>query len=190
MPDSKNKDDDEVASGLPPEFGTDEYEHDPKLEAERKKHRGTEDEIQRRREHILELKSAVASITVLQIQQHLKNNDFGDVDISTIYKDIKWVEGQAWPWADSMALTGFVSECRESAIRTKKMITTLYNSMNKESTNPRDQAALGKTINELQESLLAIKGSHATFAALHQANKKLIKHMSTAEEQQNATEQS
>jgi len=62
--------------------------------------------------------------------------------------------------------------------------------MTNEKTNARDKAALGKTINELQESLLNIKGNHATFAALHQANKKLIKHMSTAEEQQNASEQS
>jgi len=147
---------DDVARGLPPEFGSDEY----------KKTLSKEEKMTARQQQIAQIKEMYPSITNSQLANELK------VSESTISRDVEEIQESAWIWSNGLARNGFVFNCQQAVQKIDRLISKLEKTLN--SANPHDQASLAKAINDLQMSKIQITGK-ATFEILKVARNKYIK---------------
>jgi len=147
---------DDVAKGLPPEFGSDEY-----------KETLTKDEkIKARQQQIAQIKEMYPSITNSQLAKELK------VSESTVSRDIEEIQESAWVWSNGLAKNGFVFNCQQAVQKIDRLISKLEKTLN--SADAHDQASLAKAINDLQMSKIQITGK-ATFEILKVARSKYIR---------------
>jgi len=171
----------EVANGLPPEFGSDAYENDPRLDGERDELESKQEEMLRRQDRIQEIRAHHPATTYSTLITMLKGEGFKRVSMGTIHRDMEAIQQQAIRWADRQASGGLVQECREAVIRFKKLIERLDTDMGK--ALPRDRPAYAKQIHDLTMSIYYLKEQGGTFQAIKQAHEKYKKFMSTPEAQ-------
>lgn len=176
----------DVADGLPPEFGSDDYNNDPRLDEERAVLESKQEEIARRQDTIEAHKARHPSTTYSELIDMLHAKGFKHVSMGTIARDIEAIEAGAMPWADKQLSGGLVAECKEIVIRFKTLIEQLTKDM--EDAGPRDKPGYAKQIGELSMSIYYLKEQGATFNAIKQADKKYRKFLSSPEAQRKQAE--
>ena len=156
--DEKSDKPDDVAKGLPPEFGSDEY----------KDTLSKDEKITARQQQIAQIKEMYPSITNSQLAKELK------VSESTVSRDIEIIQESAWSWSNGLAKNGFVFNCQQAVQKIDRLISKLEKTLN--SADPHDQALLARAINDLQMSKITITGK-ATFEMLKVARNKYIREL-------------
>jgi len=174
----------EVADGLPPEFGTDDYNNDPRLDEERAVLESKQDEIARRRDIIETRKARHPSTSHSELVDLLKANGI-HVTMSTVSRDCAEIDQATQGWADSQLTGGLVGECKQIVIRFKEMIDKMETAM--EDASPRDKPNYVKQIHELSMSILDVK-KQASFEAIKIIHKKYGEQLSSPEAQRKQAE--
>jgi len=164
-PEFPNKDEPDIAKGLPKEFTKADYD----------RQRATDEEMFARQEKIASYKTIAPNVTMSQCKEFLEAEGIS-VSIATISRDVKEIEDRSWLWSDRLAMSGFVWSCQEAVKRNDNLISILSKELakeNKEELDPSEKALMARTINELQMSKLNLQG-RATYQRLKKARDKYM----------------
>jgi predicted house-cleaning noncanonical NTP pyrophosphatase (MazG superfamily) len=118
------------------------------------RHRATDDEIERRRDRILELygEYGESRFTHEDLARVLK------VSVSTIERDIKEIRRNSFLWVDGLAREGYVWECRKAYATLDSLIRTYKKRLSQEgdSISIEDLARISNQVSKLEEIKMQI----------------------------------